>query len=132
MGCGRSCLGLGLTALRVVAFVTIVSFTRVTAVRANTVASQAVADAQCLLVGARFAGSADQRQRLSGEMLLSYFLGRMDGRYPRIDLMTLLRREASKMTSADFTKAARRCGAEFSARGTEMARIGQSLGQLGN
>lgn len=99
--------------------------------RAGAANERTVADVQCIVVGARLSESADQKQRLSGEMLLTYFLGRIDGRSPNADLETMIGREAQKMTPSDFAKAARRCGAEFSARGVEFVRIGKALERLG-
>lgn len=99
--------------------------------RAGAANERTVADVQCIVVGARLSESADQKQRLSGEMLLTYFLGRIDGRSPNADLETMIGREAQKMTPSDFSKAARRCGAEFSARGVEFVRIGKALEGLG-
>lgn len=89
------------------------------------------ADVQCIVVGARISESADPRQRTSGEMLLTYFLGRIDGRSPNVDLETLIVREARRMSPADITRAAHRCGKEFSARGPEMVRIGKALVRSG-
>lgn len=99
--------------------------------RAAAANERTIADVQCIVVGARLSESADQKQRLSGEMLLTYFLGRVDGRSPNVDLETMIGREAQKMTTSDFAKAARRCGTEFAARGIEFVRIGKALEQLG-
>lgn len=99
--------------------------------RAVAANEQTMADVQCIVVGARLSESADQRQRISGEMLLTYFLGRIDGRSPNADLEAMIGREAQKMTASGFAKAARRCGTEFSARGAEFVRIGKALEQLG-
>lgn len=98
---------------------------------ARAASQQTVADVQCIVVGARLSASSDQRLKLSAQMLLAYYLGRIDGRSMKIDLDALIQREAENMTSADFRSAARRCGTEFSDRGAEIVRIGKSLTQLG-
>ena len=64
-------------------------------------------------------------------MLAIYFLGRIDGRSPGVDLQELLKREAKKMTASEFGSATDRCGAEMSARGEEINRIGKTLEQVG-
>lgn len=92
--------------------------------------SATIADVQCLVVGARLASSPDQQQKLTGSMLAIYFLGRIDGRSPTVDLQELLKREAKKLTGSEFGSAASRCGAELSARGAEINRIGKTLEQL--
>jgi hypothetical protein len=84
-----------------------------------------------MVVGARLAESTNPRLRFSGEMLLSYFLGRIDGRSPHVNLERLIEREAKKMTAADQKNVARRCGAEFSARGAQITRIGEDLERSG-
>ena len=118
-------------ALRYYAFAVISSSLAVAVPRAEAANPQTIADVQCMVVGARLSESADQRQRMSGEMLLTYFLGRIDGRSPSADLEALMKR-VGKMSESDFGRAAKRCGTEFSARGAEIVRIGKSLSQLGD
>lgn len=91
--------------------------------------SETIADIQCLVVGARL--SASPGQKLVGSMMAIYFLGRIDGRSPTVDLQALLKIEAGKLTGSEFGSAASRCGAELSARGAEINRIGRTLEQLG-
>jgi hypothetical protein len=94
--------------------------------------AQTIADIQCLVVGARLGSSPDQLKRHSAQMLLTYFLGRLDGRSPGLDLLSLIPEQANKLSlSTDFADAAQRCGSELTARGAELVRIGKSLGQLG-
>lgn len=100
------------------------------AARADSVSPATIADAQCVLVGARLSASKDQKQRLSAEMLLVYFVGRIAGRSPNIDLEQLVDSEARRMTEADFKNAAVRCGRGLSAGGAEITRIGKSLERL--
>lgn len=91
---------------------------------ANT---QTIADAQCMVVGARLSASSDPQQRVPGQMILMYYLGRIDGRSPNADLESLIKTETQKMTTSDLQSAASRCGKQFSARGEEIVRIGKSL-----
>lgn len=105
------------------------SFMLAAVTNADSPNMEAVADAQCLVVGIRLASSQDQRLAQSGQMLLSYFLGRLDGRFPNANLLSLIRQEATRMSPTDFGEAARRCGLKFSERGAEIVQIGKSLSQ---
>lgn len=100
-----------------------------TAVRADTAETETVADAQCMIVGAQLSASKDPQQRVPGQMILMYYLGRIDGRSPKADLRTLIKTQTQKMTESDFKDAAGRCGKEFSARGDAVVEIGKSLGK---
>ena len=93
----------------------------------DPIGPKTLADVQCVAVGARLSGSQNQAQSQAGEMLLIYFLGRIDGRSPHADLEALVEQEAKKMTATDFADWARRCGAEFSARGEQFTQIGKNL-----
>ena len=116
---------------RYCAFAVVLSSVTVAVPRAEAANPQTIADVQCMVVGARLSESADRRQRMSGEMLLTYFLGRIDGRSPNADLEALMKR-VGKMSEPDFRRAATRCGTEFSARGAQIVQIGKSLSQLGD
>lgn len=100
-----------------------------TAVRADAADTKTVADAQCMIVGAQLSASKDAQQRVPGQMILMYYLGRIDGRSPKADLRTLIKNQTQKMTEVDFKSAASRCGKEFSARGDAVVEIGKSLGK---
>jgi hypothetical protein len=89
----------------------------------NPASDKTIEDVQCVVVGARLSGSQPQ----AGAMLLIYYLGRIDGRSPDADLEALVGQEAKKMTASDFSSWTRRCGAEFSARGEQITKIGKSL-----
>ena len=97
--------------------------------RADSAKTQTVADAQCMVVGAHLSASSDPQQRVPGQMILMYYLGRIDGRSPNADLKALTKTETQKMTASDLQNAAGRCGKEFSARGEEIVQIGKSLGK---
>ncbi len=100
--------------------------------RANAADTETISDIKCVVVGTRLSESSDQRQKTSGQMLLIYYLGRIQGRTPKADLEALIRSEAKKMTPSAFSEAARRCGTELSVQGAAISKIGQSLSQLGN
>ncbi|HEX5460399.1 MAG TPA: hypothetical protein VFX20_10550 [Steroidobacteraceae bacterium] len=98
-----------------------------TAARADSANTQTTADAQCMVVGARLSASADPQEKIPGQMILMYYLGRIDGRSPDADLKTLLMNETQRMTQSELKNAATRCGKEFSARGEDIVRIGKAI-----
>lgn len=110
-------------ALPAIAFCTLAAVAR-----ADPPDTQTVADAQCMVVGARLSASTDPQQKVPGQMILMYYLGRIDGRSPTADLKSLIRTETQKMTTPELQKAADRCGKQFAARGEEIVQIGKSLG----
>ncbi len=116
-----------LTVLRRIALPTVALCMLSAVARADTANTRTVADAQCLVVGARLSASSDPQQRVPGQMILMYYLGRIDGRSPNTDLEALIKTETQKMTTSELQSAAGRCGKEFSARGEEIVRIGKSL-----
>lgn len=85
------------------------------------------ADIQCLAVGARLAGSKSARLKTAGTMLTYYFLGRIDGEAPRVNLVRLIEEQTEHMSASEFKKTVGRCGAEFAMRGRQIARIGEML-----
>lgn len=111
--------------------VAILMFARIPVVRANPALIETKADIQCLIVGARLAASSSPEEKLSGGMLMTYFLGRIDGRTPHANIENLIAKELGVMSSADLAGAVRRCGAEFSKRGVEFTRIGNALARGG-
>lgn len=91
--------------------------------------AQTAADAQCMVIGARLSASSDPKEKMPGQMILMYYLGRIDGRTPDADLKELLTSETQNMSASDVKSAASRCGKEFSARGDAIVQIGKTLSQ---
>lgn len=94
---------------------------------ANSIPADTEADVECLIVGARLSASPSPEVKLSGGMLMVYFLGRIDGRTPDAKLEGLIAKKIGAMTAADLEEASRRCRTEFSKRGTELTEIGGAL-----
>lgn len=99
------------------------------AAKADSANTQTVADAQCMVIGAHLSASSDPQQRVPGQMILMYYLGRIDGRSPHTDLTGLIQSQTQRMSESDLKAAANRCGKEFSARGEDIVRLGNSLGK---
>jgi hypothetical protein len=117
------------TVLRHIALPAVALCTLSAVAQADPANMQTVADAQCMVVGARLSASSDPQQRQPGQMILMYYLGRIDGRSPNTDLKTLIKTETQKMSTSELQSAAGRCGKEFSQRGEEILQIGKSLGK---
>lgn len=86
-----------------------------------------VADIRCVAVGIRSAALPDSHQKSAGLLMALYFIGRLDGRDPALDLEARLREQLAKMTAADFTTEAARCGNTLSTKGAQITRLGQDL-----
>jgi hypothetical protein len=85
------------------------------------------ADVRCILVGFRLGQMPDQTQRSSGMMLALYYIGRLDGREPQLDIEKLVVEQLASMTSADYASEAVRCGNSLTTKGQQITRIGQNL-----
>ena len=86
-----------------------------------------VADVRCVAVGIRSAALPDSHQKSAGLLMALYFIGRLDGRDPKLDLEAMLSEQLSKMTAADFTTETARCGNSLTAKGAQITRVGQDL-----
>jgi hypothetical protein len=86
-----------------------------------------IADVRCVAVGIRSAALPDSHQKSAGLLMALYFIGRLDGRDPTLDLEARLTEQLAKMTAADFTTEAARCGSTLSTKGAQITRVGQDL-----
>lgn len=86
-----------------------------------------VADIRCVVVGIRSAALPDSHQKSAGLLMALYFIGKLDGRDPNIDLEARLSEQLAKMTAADFTTEAARCGNSLSTKGAQITHVGQDL-----
>jgi|HubBroStandDraft_5_1064220.scaffolds.fasta_scaffold23435_4 hypothetical protein len=90
-----------------------------------------VADVRCVAVALRMTEMPAAEQKSSGLMMALYYVGRLDGRAPNLDIEELIIQQIGKMTNADYSSEAIRCGKSLSEKGQKMTQIGQKLGQLG-
>jgi hypothetical protein len=58
---------------------------------------------------------------------LFYFVGRLDGREPSLDLSAAMTREIATMQTADYASEAQRCGAELKARNEALKAAGEAV-----
>ena len=89
--------------------------------------AETIADVRCVIVGLLLVQKTDANQRSSGQMLSMYYIGRLDGRVPKLDLEELLIREGNSMTESDINSEAIRCGASLRDKGQEIVRIGKDI-----
>ena len=83
------------------------------------------ADVRCVAVA--LSGSALQPQSGAGTNVLMYYLGRLDGRTPKLDLEGLLTTETARMSMTDYASEATRCGQELMAKGQQLTQMGKNM-----
>src|SRR5689334_21642795 len=75
-------------------------------------------DVRCFGLTLQMMQSQNCTEQMAGTMAHSYYLGRIDGRMPELDLEERVIAELPNMTKPDFFKAeATRCGPQMTARG---------------
>lgn len=90
-----------------------------------------IADVRCVIVGMKLGGSGNSTQQTAGMMTALYYIGRIDGREPALDMEVLLTKEFVKMTAADLSREASRCGSHLTEKGKEITKIGEHMTELG-
>ena len=93
--------------------------------------AETTADIRCVVVGMRLAGMTDSTARSSGDMTALYYLGRLEGRAPKLDIESLMVEQISKMTSSDYSSEAQRCGKGLTAKGKQITQIGKDMIERG-
>jgi hypothetical protein len=93
--------------------------------------AETIADVRCVIIGMKLVGMADPAKQSAGMMLSIYYIGRLDGRVPQLDIEELMVKEISTMTASDYGSDAQRCGASLMDKGQEITRIGKDLVERG-
>ena len=89
-------------------------------------------DVRCFVLTLQMMQSQNSTEMMAGMMAHSYYLGRIDGRVPDLDLEERVIAELPNMTKPDFFRAeAMRCGQEMAARGQAEKAIGEDLKKRG-
>jgi hypothetical protein len=88
---------------------------------------ETIDDIRCLAAGLRFAEMPDSHQKSTGMLMVLYYLGRLDGRNPDLDVEGLLSQEIPKMTAAEYAAEATRCSNNLSAKGQQISRLGEKM-----
>ena len=86
-------------------------------------------DLRCFLAMSATAGSEDKTASLAGMIGAQYFLGRIDGRSPNLDLESAIMAEASSLTDADLKALLQSCGELMQDRGKAVKAIGERMEQ---
>jgi hypothetical protein len=84
-------------------------------------------DVRCMVVAAAMAQNTDPKVQNAGLMAGLYYLGKLDGREPNLDLEARLKQELAQMKPAEMVAEAQRCGAQLTARGKTVTDIGARL-----
>ena len=86
-----------------------------------------MSDIQCIVVAMKMSATEGSAQQASATMITLYYLGRLDGRTPGLNVEGLIAREAAKMSAAELRSDAVRCGRVLVEKGREIQRIGLRL-----
>lgn len=86
-----------------------------------------IADVRCVVVGMQIFDSDNSAQQATGMSLSLYYIGRLNGRMPQLDIEKLLVEEANKMTASESASEAKRCGAGISAIAEQISRVGNDF-----
>ncbi len=92
---------------------------------------QPEADLRCLVVALDMGNSVDPDIKNLAPLAAMYYIGRIEGRDPRLDLEAKLTGELMKMSAAERQAEVRRCGADLSAKGKLLSDIGANLQKKG-
>jgi hypothetical protein len=90
-----------------------------------------IADIRCVVVGMKMAGATNSPDQSRGFLLTLYYIGRLDGRRPQLDIEHLLIEETHKMANADYVSEEKRCGEGLAAKGQQITEIGKHLIETG-
>ncbi len=96
--------------------------------QAQTLSRQEL-DLRCAAVGLALAGApnAPVEQQTGGTMIAIYYIGRVEGRDPNINLEDALFELSQRVSMADLDNERPRCGAEFQATGQRLVTMGANL-----
>jgi hypothetical protein len=86
-----------------------------------------IADIRCVIIGVRLSEMANPTQQSKGLLLSLYYLGRLDGRSPKLDIEHLLLDEFRTMAGTDYASEGKRCGVGLTEKGQQLVEIGNHL-----
>ena len=84
-------------------------------------------DVRCAIIAFNMAGSDNPNFRTQGVMGSLYYLGKLDGRTPGLDLEARVRAEVTKMTPEQSKIEGQRCAAELGQRSKALQEMGARL-----
>lgn len=106
------------------------------AIGASLIAAPAMAedasspDVRCLTIAALMVGNGGQAQQ-AGFVSALYYIGRLDGRSPGLDLKARILEEAQALTPDKIEAERLRCSRQLQERGAALQTVGEALKQMG-
>ncbi len=86
-----------------------------------------MSDIRCIAVAMKMSAREGSAQQASATMITLYYLGRLDGRRPELNVEGLIAKVAANMSAAELRSDAPRCGRVLVEKGREIQSIGLSL-----
>jgi hypothetical protein len=86
-------------------------------------------DVRCLVVGLKLAQSPIDTIRSASVLMTIYYMGRLEGRDPKLDLQSRIADQVLQMSTLDVQSETRRCSAGLKAKGEAIAEMGKNLPQ---
>jgi hypothetical protein len=87
----------------------------------------AASDFRCMVAAIALYQSTNPQVKDAGMMASLYYLGRLDGRTPNVDLEAGLKQQFERMSAQELQAEAVRCGGALQARGKAVTEIGARL-----
>jgi len=72
---------------------------------------------------------ADASRQSAGTMLTLYYIGRLEGRLPKLDLEELIVKEITTMMPDEFDSETKRCGLGLTEKGRQITTIGSDIAE---
>jgi hypothetical protein len=94
---------------------------------ARAEAPETTTDLKCLVFSMSMGANADPSKAAIGAMAMLYFLGRLDGREPALNLETRLVQPDMQLKPADFAQLGVTCGGMLQNRGAELTAMGERI-----
>jgi len=89
--------------------------------------SELVTDVRCVIIGIKLAGMTDVSRQSAGTMLTLYYIGRLEGRAPKVDLEDLIFKEIKTMEPGGFDSEARRCGQGLADKARQLTQMKKDM-----
>ena len=88
---------------------------------------ETTADTRCVIVGWNLSKSPDHAVRTASAILAIYYIGRLEGRNPKLELENRILDEMFKLSLADIQAESRRCGDAMTTKGRFISEMGENL-----
>jgi hypothetical protein len=88
-------------------------------------------DVRCVVLSLEMVTSSDDAVKNAGALVAMYYLGRLDGRTPDVNLEDKIKAEIGAMTPDVVQATAARCSMTLRARGLALTQMGKDIQQNG-